>query len=416
MDLSIKFKKVQQAGRALNEFGEKEINRVLNGIANSIIKNKSKVIKANAKDLKKMNSGDPKYDRLLLNEERLKGIAKDIETVASLPCPVGESLEQKRLKNGLKVKRIRVPFGVIGIIYEARPNVTLDSFALCLKSKNACILKGGSDAKYSNEIFIKIIKRELKKNGLPEDLVFLMPSDRKYLIQLLEARKYVEVIIPRGSQNLINYVVENSLVPVIETGAGVVHTFFDASGDSDMGAKIILNAKTRRPSVCNALDTLIIHKKRLKDLHKLVAPLINHKVILYCDLPSFKALKSKYPDELLFNASNEHFGTEFLSLKMSIKTVKDVGEAVSHITKYSTRHSEAIIADNKNTVRYFLNSVDAAVVYANTSTAFTDGAQFGLGAEIGISTQKLHARGPMALREMTSYKWIVEGEGQVRKA
>lgn len=415
MDLKKRFASVKKASQKLSQTEPTEINKTLEDLASRLVRNSSRILAANQRDLESMNPKDPKYDRLLLNEKRIKGIANDLLNVSKLASPLNEVLEQRRLPNGLNLKRIRVPFGVIAIIYEARPNVTVDSFALCFKSGNACILKGGSDAENSNIEIVKIIHEVFKKHKIDPDCIFLMPVDRKYLVELLDARGFVEVIIPRGSQNLIKFAVENATVPVIETGAGIVHTYFDKSGDFRIGAKIIFNAKTRRPSVCNALDTLIIHKNRLADLTKLVAPLKDKNVELFCDHLSYKSLRGKYPLHLLRKATKHHFGIEFLSLKMSIKTVKKTQEAIEHITKYSSRHSEAIISEDKKTIDLFLKNVDAACVYANTSTAFTDGAQFGLGAEIGISTQKLHARGPMALRELTSYKWVVEGNGQIRQ-
>ncbi len=361
-----------------------------------------------------MPESDPKFDRLKLTHERIQDIIGDLRKVVALPSPLGISLEKKQLPNGLSLEKITVPLGVIGIIYEARPNVTFDVFALCLKSGNACILKGGSDAEYSNKIIVSIIQDVLKRCAVDPGIIALLPSDRSATTALLQAVGYVDVIIPRGSQNLINYVRENSKVPVIETGAGIVHTYFDKSGDVKKGADIIFNSKTRRVSVCNALDCLIIHKDRVHDLPALTKKLAGKNVILYADEKSFPEIKGNYPDQLLEHATEAHFGTEFLDYKMSIKTVNDLNEALDHISSHSSKHSEAIIAEDEKITETFLKSVDAAAVYANASTAFTDGAQFGLGAEIGISTQKLHARGPMALREMTSYKWLVRGSGTVR--
>lgn len=406
------FVKVKQASRQLAHLTDAQVRAVLCDLADVIVAEKKSLLKEHQKDLDRMGPQNPVYDRLLLNAERLDGIARELQNVAALPSPVGEILEERDLSSGLHLKRVRVPLGVVGVIYEARPNVTVDVFALCFKSRNACILKGGGDAYETNTALVALIHTVLKKHAIDPFAVFFMPNDRDCVKELLTARDTVDVIIPRGSQGLIDFVIENATVPVIETGSGIVHTYFDVTGDVALGAPIIFNAKTRRPSVCNALDTLLIHKDRLHDLPALVAPLAEKKVHLFCDAPSLQVLQGEYP--FLQPALPEHFGTEFLSLKMSVKVVGSVEEAVAHITQYSSKHSEAIIAKDAVTIDYFLQNVDAAVVYANTSTGFTDGAQFGLGAEIGISTQKLHARGPMGLRELTTYKWIVRGNGQVR--
>jgi glutamate-5-semialdehyde dehydrogenase len=361
-----------------------------------------------------MDSQDPKYDRLKLTEERIEGIASDIENVANLPSPVGKILKETIRPNGLKIKKITVPFGVIGIIYEARPNVTFDVFALCLKSGNACVLKGGSDAIYSNQAIVSIIQDVLKKFNIDENTVSLLPAGREETNEMLRAHGYIDLIIPRGSQALIDFVRENARIPVIETGAGICHTYFDEFGDVEKGAEIVFNAKTRRPSVCNALDCLIVHESRLTDLPVFTKRLSEANVVIYADEKSFKTIQKIYPENLLFKATEESFGTEFLSLKMAVKTVASFDEAIDHIGKYSSKHSEAIVSESVENIQKFEKMVDASSVYSNASTAFTDGAQFGLGAEIGISTQKLHARGPMALEELTSYKWIIDGNGQVR--
>lgn len=405
---------VLKASRKLNLVSVEKINQVLEDVAEAAISNTDFILLENAKDLSRMDSADPKYDRLMLTADRIKGIASDIRNVASLPSPLGRMLSQTSRPNGLSIKKITVPFGVIGIIYEARPNVTFDVFSLCLKSGNACVLKGGSDANDSNMAIVKVIREVLRKHDLDENSLSLLPVDREATNELLHAHGLVDLIIPRGSQNLINFVRENSTIPVIETGAGICHTYFDDSGDLNKGKEIVYNAKTRRPSVCNALDCLIIHEKRLKDLPVLTALLPQSNVVIYADEKAFQALNGKYPSELLEHATEESFGTEFLSYKMSVKTVADFDEALDHIATYSSKHSEAIVAENKETLEIFRKSIDAAAVYCNVSTAFTDGAQFGLGAEIGISTQKLHARGPMALEELTSYKWIIDGDGQIR--
>lgn len=413
-DLITELAKVQKASRDLIKLLEEKINQVLNEVADSIVPAADMLLEENRKDLDKMDKNDPKYDRLMLTKERLKGIANDMRNVANLEYPLGKILDQRTLENGLELSKVTVPLGVIGIIYEARPNVTFDVFSLCFKSGNACVLKGGSDAFHSNKAAISIIHKVLEKHGIDVHAAHLMSTDREEVKVMMQADDYIDVIIPRGSQNLINFVRENSKIPVIETGAGICHTYFDKSGDLEMGKKIIENAKTRRVSVCNALDTLVVHKDRLEDLPILVEPLKEHKVEIFADEDAYKALKGNYDDDLLNEAQEEDFGKEFLSLKMSIKTVGNIEEAVEHITKYTSKHSEAIVASDEKATEYFLKNVDAAAVYANTSTAFTDGAQFGLGAEIGISTQKLHARGPMSLGELTSYKWVVRGNGQVR--
>ncbi|MFN8671512.1 MAG: glutamate-5-semialdehyde dehydrogenase [Candidatus Sericytochromatia bacterium] len=391
------------------------INKILIELSDSIIKNKNFILEENQKDLDKMDTKDPKYDRLKLTAQRIESISNDLKNVAKLDYPVGKVLEKKILGNGLELSKITVPLGVIGIIYEARPNVTIDVFSLCLKSGNACVLKGGKEAENSNFAFIKLIYEVLDKNNIDKNIVYLLPNDREVLQKVLTADKYIDVIIPRGSSELINYVRKNSTIPVIETGAGIVHTFFDESGDIEIGKKVIFNAKTRRVSVCNALDTLIIHKNRLNDLYNLISDMEEKNVEIFADELSYQELKNKYKNELLLLAKEEDFGKEFLDYKMSIKTVNNLEEAIEHITKYTSKHSEAIISQNEKNIDLFLKSIDAAALYINTSTAFTDGSQFGLGAEIGISTQKLHARGPMALNELNSYKWIIKGNGQIRE-
>jgi len=406
---------VLQASREIITLTDEAINRLLCDLADRIPAHQEAILTANKKDVERMDPADPMVDRLLLNPARLEAIAADIRNVASLTSPLDVVLEERMLQNGLGLKKVTVPIGVIGIIYEARPNVTFDVFALCLKSGNATVLKGGSDAMYSNIAIVELIHCVLKEHGINPDTIYLLPAEREAAAIMLNAVGYIDMIIPRGSQKLIDFVRDNAKVPVIETGAGIVHTYFDKSGDLEIGKNVIFNAKTRRPSVCNALDTLIIHRDRLGDLPALVEPLLEKQVQLFADEAAFAALHGQYPDALLQIAEPEHFGTEFLSLKMSVKTVSSLEEALEHIAHYSSRHSEAIISTDTATTATFLKRVDAAVVYANTSTAFTDGAQFGLGAEIGISTQKLHARGPMALKELTTYKWIIEGNGQVRQ-
>ncbi|MEN7550959.1 glutamate-5-semialdehyde dehydrogenase [Rapidithrix thailandica] len=410
------FEKVQQASAGLNLLEDATINALLKDLSVEAVKHSASLLEANQKDLDRMAESDPKYDRLKLTTERIEGIAGDILNVSTLPSPLGKILLEKELPNGLKLKKVSVPLGVIGIIYEARPNVTFDVFALCLKSGNACVLKGGSDAEFSNKVIVQLIQEVIRKHGVNPDILQLLPPDREATAELLNAVGYVDILIPRGSQGLISFVRDNAKVPVIETGAGIVHTYFDKSADLEKGTKIIANAKTRRVSVCNALDCLVIHQDRLDDLPQIAGLLAEKKVEIFADASAFESLKGHYPENLLHPATEEHFGTEFLDYKMSVKTVSGLEEAMAHIGKYSSKHSEAILAEDEKVIEKFLRGVDAAAVYANTSTAYTDGAQFGLGAEIGISTQKLHARGPMALEELTSYKWVVRGDGQVRES
>ena len=414
MDLSATFKQIQKASASLVKLSDATINRILVDTADAALTNIPMLLQANARDLALMDPADPKYDRLKLTEVRLQGIALDMKNVAFLPSPLGRELDAWVRPNGMKIKKIAVPFGVIGIIYEARPNVTFDVFSLCLKSGNACILKGGSDADHSNRALVEIIHSVLNKYGVDPAVCTLLPADRDATAQLLNAVGYVDLIIPRGSSSLINFVRDNARVPVIETGAGICHTYFDLSGDKTKGKDIITNAKTRRVSVCNALDCLVIHQDRLGDLPYLCSDLSKSNVVIYADKASWDVLNGNYPPALLQQAMPESFGTEFLDYKMSVRTVASFDEALEHIARYSSKHSECIISEDNDTIASFQQLVDAACVYANVSTAFTDGAQFGFGAEIGISTQKMHARGPMALNEITTYKYIIEGNGQVR--
>ncbi|WP_297931533.1 glutamate-5-semialdehyde dehydrogenase [uncultured Coprobacter sp.] len=408
------FEAVRVASRKLNLLDEATINAVLCAVADEAVAQSGYILAENACDLAKMDKNNPKYDRLMLTEQRLVDIAADMRRVAELPSPLGKVLSETTRPNGMTITKISVPFGVIGIIYEARPNVSFDVFSLCLKSGNACILKGGSDAACSNAAIVNVINKVLIKFGIDSNTVCLLPNDREATTQLLTAVDYVDLIIPRGSKGLIEYVRDNARVPVIETGAGICHTYFESSGDVKKGAAIINNAKTRRVSVCNALDCLVIDSSRLADLPELCAPLEKSRVIIYADPAAYSALQGKYPAELLLPADEESFGTEFLDYKMAIKTVAGIDEALDHICRYSSRHSESIISENDAVMQRFCKEVDAACVYTNVSTAFTDGGQFGFGAEIGISTQKLHARGPMALPEITTYKYIIQGDGQTR--
>lgn len=404
------------ASRNMVLLTDAQINEVLKAVATAATENSAYILAENAKDLARMDKNDPKYDRLMLTTDRLQGIADDIRNVSTLPSPLGRTLSESVRPNGMRLKKVSVPFGVIGIIYEARPNVSFDVFSLCFKSGNACVLKGSTDAYESNKAIVSVIHRVLEQFDIDPAVVTLLPPQREATAELLHAVGYVDLIIPRGSSNLIHFVRENATIPVIETGAGICHTYFDEEGDLRKGIDIIHNAKTRRVSVCNALDCAIIHEKRVADLPALCQELAKSHVLIYADAQAYRALEGHYPQELLKPATADSFGTEFLSYTMSIKTVKDMAEAIGHITEHSSKHSECIITENAAQAHLFTQLVDAACVYTNVSTAFTDGAQFGLGAEIGISTQKLHARGPMALEEITSYKWIIEGDGQIRKA
>jgi glutamate-5-semialdehyde dehydrogenase len=404
----------RKASRELARCDDGRIQAVLESLAERAVSAEHEILEANLKDLSRMPQSDPKYDRLLLNSERLAAIAHDLKSVAALPAPVGEVLQDKKLENGLELSKVRVPMGVIAVIFESRPNVTFDVFALCLKTLNACVLKGSSDAHDTNIVVVGLMHDALTEHGLNPDCVFLAPPEREWLPHILQAVGYIDLAIPRGSKGLIDFVRDNASIPVIETGAGIVHTYVDASADLNQAQAIITNAKTRRVSVCNALDTLLLHRELLGELPRLMQEMGEvYQVEVYADEEAYQTLKGHYTGPLN-PASEKHFGQEFLSMRMSIKTVAGLDEALDHIHRYSSRHSEAIVAQDPDTIEQFLNGVDAAVVFANTSTAFTDGAQFGMGAEIGISTQKLHARGPMALPELTSYKWIVRGSGQVR--
>ncbi len=414
MELINTFKRVRTASKQLPLLSDDLRNQILEAVANSLIDGQEYILSANQKDLAKMDSTNPLYDRLQLTRQRLTDIAGDMRNVASLPSPLGFVTKQKILANGLRLHRVSVPFGVIGMIYEARPNVTFDVFSLCFKSGNACVLKGGSDADFSNQAAVSLIHNVLEQFGVNPDVVTLLPATHEATAEMLNAVGYIDLCIPRGGRRLIDFVRNTARIPVIETGAGVVNTYFDIDGDLDMGKAIICNAKTRRVSVCNALDCLIIHEKRLGELAELVKPLLDYKVTLYADAPAYQLLVGHYPDILLQQATEDSFGTEFMDYKMAIRTVASLDEALAHIDHYGSGHSEAIITQNEQTARHFQQHVDAACVYWNAPTSFTDGAQFGLGAEIGISTQKLGPRGPMALEEMTTYKWIIEGEGQIR--
>ena len=404
----------REASRKLALCDDELIRRVLETLAERTLAAEDEILQANRSDLSRMQESDPKYDRLLLNSERLTAITEDLRSVAAIPTPVGQILEQKHMVSGLDLTKIRVPMGVVAVIFESRPNVTFDVFALCLKTLNACVLKGSSDAHDTNQVVVKLMHEVLQQHGIDPAVVFLAPPERKWLPQILQARDTIDLAIPRGSKGLIDFVRENATIPIIETGAGIVHTYIDKSADLERAKAIITNAKTRRVSVCNALDTLILHQDLLAELPGLMQSLgDDHQVEVYADEDAYQALDGHYT-ATLSHATDEDFGTEFLSLKMSVKTVAGLDEALDHIYHYSSKHTEAILAQDPDTITRFLEMVDAAVVLSNASTAFTDGGQFGMGAEIGISTQKLHARGPMALPELTSYKWVVRGSGQIR--
>ena len=412
MELKATFEKVKRASKSLALLSDEQRNEILQAVADTIITNQERILKANAEDLAKMSKENPLYDRLQLTGSRLEGIASDMRNVATLPSPLGHITKQKTLPNGLRLCRVSVPFGVIGMIYEARPNVTFDVFSLCFKSGNACVLKGGKDADCSNREEVALIHEVLEKYGVSPDVVALLPATHEATGEMLNAVGYVDLCIPRGGRKLIDFVRDTARIPVIETGAGVVNTYFDKDGDLEMGKAIINNAKTRRVSVCNALDCLIIHENRLGDLSALCEKMAEKQVMIYADNKAYAALDGKYP--YLEHATPDSFGTEFMDYKLAIKTVSSLDEALDHIDANGSGHSESIITMNEATARKFQAHVDAACIYWNAPTSFTDGAQFGLGAEIGISTQKLGPRGPMALEEICTYKWLIEGEGQTR--
>ncbi len=389
------------------------INECLKKLAIKLVEHTNQLLAENEKDLKNFEDGAALRDRILLTPERISALAKSLTHLAEMKSPINDLIEEKVLENGLNLKRVVVPLGLVGAIFEARPNVVVDIFALCFKTQNACVLKGGSDCEKSNECLVDIIKSVLSEYDL-QDAITLLPNDRAVVADFLKANEFVDVIIPRGGKALIDFVRNNATVPVIETGAGVVHTYFDESGDLQMGADIVYNAKVSRPAVCNSLDTLLIHQSRVPDLPALCEKLADQKVKIFVDKTAFEVLKNHYPPELLSVADDTHFGMEFLSLQLAIKTVSNLDEAIEHINQFGSRHSEAIITENQNNADEFIKKNDAACVYQNASTRFTDGGEFGLGAEVGISTQKLHARGPMGLNALTTYKWIIKGNGQIR--
>ena len=406
------FIQAKQAGKRIAGLSDDFRNEVLRAVADELVASREELLQANALDLARMDKSSPLYDRLMLTAERIDGIAADMRNVASLPSPLGRVLLDRILPNGLHLRKVAVPFGVIGVIYEARPNVTMDVFSLCFKSGNACVLKGGKDADQSNRAAIAIVQRVLERMGVPPQAATLLPATHEAADALLNAVGYVDVVIPRGGRRLIDFVRDHARIPCIETGAGVVNTYFDESGDLEMGKSIIFNAKTRRVSVCNALDCLIVHSARLGDLPALCAPLAAKKVAIFADARAFAVLDGLYP--MAYPAGPDSFGTEYMDYKMAVRTVDSLEEAMDHIARYGSGHSESIVTDDAAAAAAFQAGVDAACVYVNAPTSFTDGAQFGLGAEIGISTQKLGARGPMGLEELTTYKWLINGNGQTR--
>jgi glutamate-5-semialdehyde dehydrogenase len=404
--------KVNKAKIALQKLPEKQLKGLLQAIAHGILKNEAAILKANKKDLAAKEPSDPKNDRLMLNSERLRNIANAIKNIAQLPDPTGTILAERTLPNGIRLKKVAVSLGVVGAIYESRPNVTYDIAALCLRSRNACVLKGSSDAQHTNKVSIGIIQKALKEFGLDINTVTLLPPQREVVQEMFTATKYLDVLIPRGSEGLISFVRQNSLVPVIETGAGVCHVYVEKTADLKKAVAIAVNAKVSRPSVCNSADAILVDQEIAADFLQLLKPAFEkHEVEIFADAASYKNLRD-YP--YLTKAKPEDFGREFLSLKCAVKTVKNIDEALEHIAQYSTKHSEAIVSKNKKACERFVTEVDAAAVYTNASTRFTDGEEFGLGAEIGISTQKLHARGPFALEKLVTEKCILEGNGQVR--
>ena len=442
MELKETFQKVKAASKTLGLLSDEQRNEILQAVADAIIAETPALLAANAEDLAKMDKTNPLYDRLQITEQRLVDIASDMRHVSTLPSPLGRVLKDKTLENGLHLQRVAVPFGVIGMIYEARPNVTYDVFSLCFKSGNACVLKGGKDANASNSAGVELIHRVLIKYGVDPNVCTLLPATHEATGEMLNAVGYIDLCIPRGGKKLINFVRDTAKVPVIETGAGVVHCYFDQDGDLEMCKRIITNAKCRRVSVCNALDCLLIHEKRLSDLPALCEGLAEKQTKIHADTKAYEALKGHYPDTLLYKAEESEakmkeagllpadcksagstetdanmksiWNTEWLSMQMGIKTVTSEDEALDHIATYGSGHSESIVSNDEAAQKKFQALVDAACVYVNAPTSFTDGAQFGLGAEIGISTQKLGARGPMALEEITTYKWLITGQGQTR--
>ncbi len=409
-----RLKKVQSAAAGVRNLSDDQSRALLRDLADRVTANIDGILEANQKDLEAMDDADPKKDRLKLTEGRIRDLAQSLRDVADLESPVGKVLLERTIEQGLKLKKVSVPLGVVGVIYESRPNVTLDVASLCLRSGNACVLKGGKEAIHSNRALVGLIHDSLAASGVDPDAVLLLPTDRKYLAELLSADKYVDIVIPRGSESLINYVRQHSKIPAIETGAGVCHTYVDKTADLDKAAKIVVNAKVSRPSVCNSLDCVVVDEAVAADfLPRLKEGFEAYHVQVFADERSYPVLESA-SYQFLDKAEEKHFGEEFLDYKCAVKVVGGLEEALAHIQQYSSRHSEAIVSSDSNAIVRFINEVDAAAVYSNASTRFTDGGVFGLGAEIGISTQKLHARGPFALEKLVTEKWIVNGDGQIR--
>lgn len=407
------FEQSRIAAREIAALGAERIDATLNAVADAVEAHTGELLAANAADCAALGTADPRYDRLLLTEERIADIAAGIRAVAALPSPLNITLDSVKRPNGLLIRKVSVPFGVIGVIFEARPNVAFDVFALCFKAGSACLLKGGHEAAGTNAVAAEVIRAALEAAGVNPNAVTLLDAGHDAALGMLRARGEVDLVIPRGSRRLIDWVRENALVPVIETGAGVCHTYFHSSGDIATGRDIAYNAKTRRPGVCNALDCLVIDRARLADLPAICYRMAEKNVEIHADDEAYAALEGAYP--YLCHADESDFGREWLDYKLSVRTVADLDEAIGFIGANTSHHSECIIAENREATEEFLRAIDAACVYANVSTAFTDGAQFGFGAEIGISTQKLHARGPMALREICTYKYLITGAGQTRQ-
>jgi glutamate-5-semialdehyde dehydrogenase len=407
-------KATKDASLAVRKLSDAQRARLLNSLADRVLTNTANIITENQKDLVLMDDADPKKDRLLLTEKRIVDLAQSLRDVAALPDPTGEILLEKTIEQGMSLQKLTVPLGVVGVIYESRPNVTLDVASLCLRSGNACVLKGGKEAHFSNTYLVGLIHESLMEIGIDWSAVMLLPTDRKFVNELLTATQYVDIIIPRGSEGLIQFVRKNSLVPTIETGAGVCHTYVEKTADLEKAKNIVVNAKVSRPAACNALDTVIVDAAVAAEfLPTLKDDFIKWNVEVFADEVSYDILKkAEYP--FLQKAEPEDFGREFLDYKCSIKVVEGFDAALNHIRNFSSCHSEAIISKNAEAIEVFLNEVDAAAVYANASTRFTDGGVFALGAEIGISTQKLHARGPFALEKLVTEKWVVRGDGQIR--
>ena len=406
-------KKAKKSAPFLVGCGTDLKNKVLLAIAEQLVKNTENIISANKTDIEnahKNGMSDAMIDRLTLDQKRIDGMAEGLKQVAALPDPTGKVLSENKLPNGLNVRKVSVPMGVIGIIFESRPNVTVDAASLCFKAGNAVILRGGSDAFYTNKFLVDLMRGVLADNGVPEDCIQLVENTSHEVVnEMMRLNKYIDLLIPRGGKRLIHTVVENATVPVIQTGEGNCHVFVDESADVDMAVNIVNNAKTQRPSVCNAIESILVHKNIAPQFFKKLDEVWNGKVAIVGD----QSTSDNIQVEKI--ATDEDYATEFLQLKLSSKVVSGIDEAIEHINKFGTGHSECIVTNSSENAERFQREIDAAAVYVNASTRFTDGFEFGLGAEIGISTQKLHARGPMGLAEITSYKYLINGEGQIRR-